>query len=226
MATHSSILAWRIPWTEEPGGLQSMGSQRVTSWVSWSFQIILSPILIQRNKGGSCEINSSPWQRMKITYTSRMRFNVTPSRKCLHLFSPLLWNPVMLSTVIPWYPQGIGSRTTSHTQICRYSVQFSRSVVSDSLWPHESQHARPPYPSTTAGFYPNPCPLSWWCHPTTSSSVVPFSSCPQSFPAIFPALKFSQGLFKWVSSSHQVAKVWEFQCQYQSFQWTPGTDLL
>ena len=63
------------------------------------------------------------------------------------------------------------------------SVQFSRSVVSDSLQPHELQHARPPYPSPTAGVYPNPCPLSQWCHPNISSSVVPFSSCPQSFPA-------------------------------------------
>ena len=63
------------------------------------------------------------------------------------------------------------------------SVQFSRSVVSGSLWPHEPQHARPPYPSRTAGVYPNTCPLSWWCHPTISSSVVPFSSCLQSFPA-------------------------------------------
>ena len=63
------------------------------------------------------------------------------------------------------------------------SVQFSRSVVSDSLRPHESQHARPPCPSPTPGVHPNPCPLSQWCHPTISSSVVPFSSCPQSFPA-------------------------------------------
>ena len=62
-------------------------------------------------------------------------------------------------------------------------VQFSRSVVSDSLRPHESQHARPPCSSPTAGVHPNPCPLSQWCHPTTSSSVIPFSSCPQSFPA-------------------------------------------
>ena len=63
------------------------------------------------------------------------------------------------------------------------SVQFIRSVVSDSLRPHEPQHARPPCPSPTAGVHPNPCPLSRWCHPTISSSVIPFSSCPQSFPA-------------------------------------------
>ena len=62
------------------------------------------------------------------------------------------------------------------------SVQFSFSVVSDSLWPHELQHARPPCPSPTPRVHPNPCLLSRWCHPTISSSVVPFS-CPQSFPA-------------------------------------------
>ena len=63
------------------------------------------------------------------------------------------------------------------------SVQFSHSVVSDSLRPHEPQHARPPCPSPTPGVHPNPCPLIKWCHPTVSSSVVPFSSRPQSFPA-------------------------------------------
>ena len=98
------------------------------------------------------------------------------------------------------------------------SVQFSCSVVSDSLWPHELQHARPPCPSPTPGAYPKSCPLSWWCHPTISSSVIPFASFPQSFPA--------SCLFKWVSSSHKVAKVLEFQLQHQSFQWTPRTDLL
>ena len=63
------------------------------------------------------------------------------------------------------------------------SVQFSRSVVSDSLRPHEPQHARPPCPSPTPRVYPNSCLLSRWCHPTISSSVIPISYCPQSFPA-------------------------------------------
>ena len=69
------------------------------------------------------------------------------------------------------------------------SVQFSHSVVSNSLWPHEPQHARPPCPSPAfrvhpnPWVHPNPCPLSQWCHPTVSSSVIPLSSCPQSFPA-------------------------------------------
>ena len=62
------------------------------------------------------------------------------------------------------------------------SVQYSHSVVSNSLWPHESRHARPPCPSPTTGVYSNSCPLSWWCYPAISSSVVPFCSHPQSFP--------------------------------------------
>ena len=63
------------------------------------------------------------------------------------------------------------------------SVRFSSSVKSNSLRPHELQHAKPPCPSLTPEVHPNPCPLSWWCHPTISSSVVPFSSGPQSFSA-------------------------------------------
>ena len=69
------------------------------------------------------------------------------------------------------------------TVLSKHTVQFSHSIVSDSLWPHGLQHARPPCPSPTQGVYSNSCPFSRWCHPTISSSVVPFSSCPQSFPA-------------------------------------------
>ena len=68
-------------------------------------------------------------------------------------------------------------------RVSKPSVQFSRSVVSDSLRPHGPQHTRPPCPSPTPGVYSNSCPSSRWYHPTISSSVVPFSSCPQSFPA-------------------------------------------
>ena len=73
-------------------------------------------------------------------------------------------------------------RYSTHLRVYQPWVQFSRSVVSYSLWPHELQHARPPCPSPTPIAYPNSCPLSPWCHPTISSSVIPFSSCPQSFP--------------------------------------------
>ena len=82
-------------------------------------------------------------------------------------------------------PQGSLSMEFSRQQYWSgfSSVHFSRSVVSDSLRPHEPQHARPPCPSPTPGIHQNPCPSSRWCHPARSSSVVPFSSCPQSFPA-------------------------------------------
>ena len=79
------------------------------------------------------------------------------------------------------------------------SVQFSRSVVSDSLRPHESQHARPPCPSPTPGVHSNSCPLSWWCHPAISSSVVPFSSCPQSLLVSEPSPMCQ--LYTWGSQS-------------------------
>ena len=72
------------------------------------------------------------------------------------------------------------------------SVQFSCSFMPDSLWPHGLQHTRPPCPSPIPGVYSNSCPLSWWCHPTISSSVIPFSSCLQSLPASgsFPISQF------------------------------------
>ena len=74
--------------------------------------------------------------------------------------------------------------TTSDIQMTPHlSVQFSHSVLSNSLQPHELQQNRPSYPSPTPRVYPNSCPLSQWCHPTISSSVIPFSSCLQSFPA-------------------------------------------
>ena len=76
-----------------------------------------------------------------------------------------------------------------------HSVQFSHSVMSDSLWPHESQHARPPCPSPFPGVHSDSCPSNQWCHPATSSSVVPFSSCPQFLPAS-ESFPMSQ-LFTW-----------------------------
>ena len=75
------------------------------------------------------------------------------------------------------------TNTYMYIHVYMYLVQFSRSVVSDTLRPDELQHARPPCPSPTPGVHPNSCPLSWWCHSTISSSIVPFSSCLQSFPA-------------------------------------------
>ena len=91
-----------------------------------------------------------------------------------------------------------GDISQGYLHLCtreKSSVQFSFSVMSDSLWPLEPQHTRLPCPSPTAKVYPNPCLLSQWCHPTISSSVVPFSSCPQSFPTS-GSFQMSQ-LFTW-----------------------------
>ena len=87
------------------------------------------------------------------------------------------------------------------------SAQFSHSVMSDSLQPHELQQAKLPCLLPTSWACSNSCPLSQWCHPTISSSVIPFSPCLQSFPAAL-------GLFQWVGSSHQVTKVLELQHQF------------
>ena len=99
------------------------------------------------------------------------------------------------------------------------SVQFSCSVVSDSLWPHESQHARPTCPSPTPGVHPNSCPSSQWCHQAISSSVAPFSSCPQSLPASESFL-MSQ-LFAWGGQSTGVSVLASFLPK--KFQgWSPS----
>ena len=110
--------------------------------------------------------------------------------------------------------KNIFSKETSKSFEARWffsEFQFSHSLVSDCLWPHGLQQARPTCPSPTPRAYSNSCPLSQWCHLSTSSAVVPFFSCLQSFPA--------SRLFPKVSSLHQVAKVLEFQLQHQSFQW-------
>ena len=102
------------------------------------------------------------------------------------------------------------------------SDQFSCSVRSNSLQPHESQHTRPPCPSPTPGVHSNSCPSSQWCHPAISSSVIPFSSCPQSFPASgsFPVSQ----LFAWGGQSIRVsasASVLQMNTQdWSPLEWT------
>ena len=103
-----------------------------------------------------------------------------------------------------------------------HSVQFSRSVVSDCLWPHESQHARPPCPSPTPGVHSDSRSSSWWCLLATSSSVVPFCSCPQSLPASesFPVSQF----FTWGGQSTGVSALASFLPKntqdWSSLEWT------
>ena len=99
------------------------------------------------------------------------------------------------------------------------SVQFSRSVVSDSLWPHEPQHARLPCPSPTPRVHSDSCPSSQWCHPAISSSVVPFSSCSQSLPAL-ESFPMSQ-LFTWGGQSTGVSALASFLPK-KSQGWSPS----
>ena len=106
------------------------------------------------------------------------------------------WSRVLKASALGW-PRGMGwgrrwegvqdgGHMYTMADSCQHmasSVQFSCSIMSNSLWPHELQHARPPCPSATPRVYPNSCPLSQYCHSAISSSVVPFSSCPCSLPA-------------------------------------------
>ena len=123
---------------------------------------------------------------------------------CFFLFFFLYFSPLWVYHVTPFS-----------------SVPFSRSVVSDSLWPHESQHARPPCPSPTPGVHSNSRPLSRWCHPAISSSVVPFYSCPLTLPVseMFP---MSQ-LFTWGGQSTGVSTLTSFlpkKSQDWSLEWS------
>ena len=98
------------------------------------------------------------------------------------------------------------------------SSLFSRKVTSNSLWPYGLQHTRLPCPSLSPRVCSNSCPLSQWCHPTITSSIISFSSCPQSFPAT--------GSFPVSRSLHQVLKVLELHLQHQFFQWIFRVDFL
>ena len=138
------------------------------------------------------ELQSLEWGYISI-------YDVFETLQTSHSWNSILWKAkwhragVSPISLIQWSIQFIIKSTSPppkynlKTPIILYShclsVQFSHSVVSYSLRPHELQHARPPCPSPNPGVHPNPCPSSQWCHTTISSSVIPFSSCPQSFPA-------------------------------------------
>ena len=105
-------------------------------------------------------------------------------------------------------------------KIClKMQLLFSLSVMSYSFWPHESQHARPPCPSPTPGVYPNSCTSSQWCHLAISSSVIPFSSCPQSLPAS-ESFPMSQ-LFTWDGQSTGVSALASFLPK-NTQDWSPS----
>ena len=105
------------------------------------------------------------------------------------------------------------------------SVQLSQSVVSDSLRHHGLQHARPPCPSKIPRIYSNSCPLNWWCHPTLSSSVVPFSSCLQSFPASgsFPMSQVYWSFSFSISPSNEYSGLISFRIDWLDLLAVQGT---
>ena len=245
MATHSSILAWKIPWTEEPDWLQSMWSQTVghDSVTEHTYTSIWG----QLSGYVTCVVKQHPmlrysqswlilccyylaslhhfWIRLLVIsfHTGSHKYgtcladiriliqHVSSRANCHTLFWVQEYFAEQGSSFLPswnvhssYQEMTIKSSTINHSSIpClkmkdvkgkkknktepgkrRFSsVQFNCSVVSDSLRPHELQHTRPPCPSSTPGVYSNSCPSSRWCHPAISSSVIPFSSCPQSLPA-------------------------------------------
>ena len=130
--------------------------------------------------------------------------------KGTELFMKSMWFRTTAESELPG-PRALGKSLALWTL---FSVQFSRSVVSDSATPWATACQA----SLSITNSPNSCPLSWWCYLTISSSVVPFSSCPQFFPA--------SGSFQMSQLFASGGQVLEFQLQHQSFQWTPRTDLL
>ena len=132
----------------------------------------------------------------------------------------LITSPVTVK-IGPWTTFSIAKNVEYFSEYIISSVQFSRSVMSNSLQPHESQHARPPCPSPTPGVHSNSCPSSQWCHPAISPSVVPFFSCPQSLPA--PGSFPMSQLFAWGGQTIGVsalASVLPMNTQGWSLEWT------
>ena len=151
-------------------------------------------------------LSVSPTSIFSLIYGAKSSYQISRDVNAnifKNLFSGSIFPPswFVSSSSLPFFPS---------------SVQFSRSVVSDSLWPHGLQHTRLPCPSPTPRACSDSCPSNWWCHPTSHPLSAP---SPPAFN-----LAQHQGLFHWVSSLHQVAKVLEHQ--HQSFQWTFRTDFL
>ena len=157
---------------------------------TWSSPSKLDPSLI-------LPLPSSPYISQEFFYLSTVSNyirNLTSADYCYCLFpciseydlslTLLLCQEtsLLLSQIPPYFAAMFSLRKTEWHFQNAYSLQFSHSVISDSLRPHGLQHARLPCPSLTPGACSNSCPLSWWWHPTISSSVVPFSSCLQSCP--------------------------------------------
>ena len=144
------------------------------------------------------------------------------AQSCLTLCDPMDWArqaPLSMGFARQEYWRGLPFPSPLEQLQILSSVQFSRSVVSDSLRPHELQHTRPPCPSQTPGVHSDSLPLSQWCHPAISSSVIPFASCPQSLPAS-ESFPMSQ-LFAWGGQSIGVSALASFFPK-KSQGWSPS----
>ena len=178
----------------------------------WSFYNLTHHILKQHSNGlisliEKAKIFTIAYDNLQALTVSYLSLLLMPHIICHHdLFA--VFN----------YALNIPASSSLHSCIQFSSVQFSCSVVSYSLGPHELHHSRPPCPSPTPGVHPNPCPSSRWYHSTISSSVIPFSSCLQSFPA--------SGSFPMSQLVPSGGPSIGISVSYQSFQWTHRIDLL
>ena len=217
MAPHCSTLAWKIPWVKEPGRLQSMGSRRVGhdwatslslfTFMHWRRKWQPTPVFVPGESQGRGILVAAVYgvtqtrTRLKRCSSRSSSSSSTDLREDQNSQNEGHFACFSESLVLPdafYCSYNLKkNKGFSNGTWWTYSVQFSSSVVSDSLQPHESQHARPPCPSPTPRVHSDSCPSSQWRHPAISSSVVPFSSCPQSLPAS-ESLPMSQ-LFAWGS---------------------------
>ena len=251
MAAHSSILAWRIPWTKEPGGLQSMGPHRVgtTEAIEYTHTHIQAGGFICSDKSTAkyevypmvsvpekCktlkEIKSAGGGREDAIFLKNITIVIITIVNC----SSAGWIGSCLLRLLPFSLCGLSFLHINQdllpwqNQISpRNKIQFSHSVMSDSLRPHGLQHARPPCPSPTPGVYSNSCPSSQWCHPAISSSVVPFS-CLQSFLASGSFSNESVLRIRWpkywrfsISSSNEYSGLISFRMDWLDLLAVQGT---
>ena len=180
-ATHSSILAWRILWAEEPGGLRSTGSQRVGH--NWAINTHIHLLLFRffSPAGDYSVLSRAPYALQQVTATYLFIYSsvYNPIFHCLRTCHTIFSN-----SCTTWHCHW--QCPTVAVSLHTHSVHFRHSVESNSLWPHGPQHIRPPCPSPTPGVYSNSCPLSQWCHPAIS-----FILCRPRLllPSIFPSIR-------------------------------------
>ena len=176
--------------------------------------------LFPKDSESSCLVRCSPprW----VVFASRIEWSPwsDPGTRCLILYSGSHerqgHNWQLHQNQMIWRRENGAGRLGRQSNNCLVQILllFSHQVMCDSLWPHGLQHTRLSCPSPSPRACWNSCPLSRWCHPTICR------------PLLLPSIFLASGSFPWVSSSHQVAKILEFQLQHQFFQWVFKTDLL